>query len=73
MNHWWGPGFHSALTLSTNAPSIKTYSLGTFKDISFGPISFGLKVVSMPYTNSRKNNIFLSGIKSHITYVSNPL
>ena len=73
MNHWWGPGFHSALTLSTNAPSIKTYSLGTFKDISFGPISFGLKVVSMPYTNSRKNNIFLSGIKSHITYVSNPI
>ena len=33
INHWWSPSFHSSITLSSNAPSIETYSIGSFKDL----------------------------------------
>ena len=70
MSHWWGPGFHSALSLSSNAPSQKTYSVGTFKDLKFGKFSFGSKIIVKPYHNYNDDQIFFSGLKSHLSYSS---
>ena len=41
LSHWWGPGFHSSISLSTNAPSQETYTIGTFNDLQFGKFAFG--------------------------------
>jgi len=68
MSHWWGPGFHSALSLSSNAPSQKTYSIGTFKDLKLGRFSFSLNLIAMPYSNYINDKIFFSGLKSHLSY-----
>ncbi len=70
MSHWWGPGFHSTLALSSNAPSQKTLSFGTFREFSYKDISFGSKIIIMPYKSSRETQLYFSGFKSEISYNS---
>ncbi len=70
MSHWWGPGLHSSISLSSNAPSQETFSFGTFKDINLGKFSFGSEVIVMPYTSSFDQEIFFSGLKAHLSYIS---
>tara|TARA_Y100000768_G_scaffold388808_1_gene387383 strand:+ start:20106 stop:21593 length:1488 start_codon:yes stop_codon:yes gene_type:complete len=68
MSHWWSPGFHSSIVLSSNAPSQKTFSFGTFKDIKYKNLSFGSNVILIPYRNKLNEQIYFSGLKSHISY-----
>jgi hypothetical protein len=70
MSHWWGPGFHSALALSNNAPSQETYSLGTFKDIRVGQFSFGSQIIAMPYESTIGSQLYFSGLKAHVSHHS---
>ncbi len=70
MSHWWGPGLHSSIALSSNAPSQKTFSMGTFKDIKLGKFIFGSQVIVMPYTSAFDQEIFFSGLKFHFGYLS---
>ena len=72
MNKWWGPGFHSSISLSTNSPSRKTYKLGTFENLKFGNFSVGAEALIMPMTSENNNEIFFSGLKTNLTYHSNP-
>ena len=69
-SHWWGPGFHSSISLSSNAPSQKAFSAGTYREIKLGKISFGTRVLLMPYKNKNDTEIFFSGIKSHLSIKS---
>ncbi len=73
VNHWWGPGFHSSIVLSSNSPSQETYSFGTFKEIRFKSFGFYSKIIGMPYKNQNGNQIYFSGIKSQLTFYSNPI
>ena len=66
-SHWWGPGFHSSISLSSNAPSQESYSFGTYKDIKFGALSFGAKIIAMPYKSKNDVQLYFSGLKSHIS------
>jgi hypothetical protein len=68
MSHWWGPGFHSSLSLSSNSPSQETYEVGTFKDINFGNFSFGMQMIVMPYMSSTNSQLYFSGLRSNISY-----
>ena len=70
MSHWWGPGFHSALALSNNAPSQETYALGTFKDIQVGQFSFGSQIIAMPYESTVGSQLYFSGLKAHVSHHS---
>jgi len=70
MSHWWGPGFHSALALTNNAPSQETYVLGTFKDIRVGDFSFGSQIIAMPYKSKNETQLYFSGLKTHISHHS---
>ena len=70
MSHWWGPGFHSALALSSNAPSLETYSLGTFKDIRMGQFAFGSQIIVMPYESTAGTQLYFSGLKAHVSHHS---
>ena len=70
MSHWWGPGFHSALALSSNAPSQETYSLGTFKDIRMGQFAFGSQIIVMPYEGNVGSQLYFSGLKAYVSYHS---
>ncbi|MBT6938012.1 MAG: hypothetical protein HN982_10570 [Candidatus Marinimicrobia bacterium] len=70
MSHWWGPGFHSALALSNNAPSQETYALGTFKDIRMGQFSFGSQIIAMPYESTVGSQLYFSGLKAHVSHHS---
>jgi hypothetical protein len=70
MSHWWGPGFHSALALSNNAPSQETYALGTFKDIRTGQFSFGTQIIAMPYESRVGSQLYFSGLKAHLSHHS---
>ena len=70
MSHWWGPGFHSALALSNNAPSQETYALGTFKDLRISQFSFGSKIIVMPYKSIVGNQLYFSGLKAHLSHHS---
>ncbi len=68
MSHWWGPGFHSAIALSNNAPSQETYALGTFKDIQIGKFSFGSQIIAMPYESNTGSQLYFSGLKGHLSH-----
>tara|TARA_B100001094_G_C18166904_1_gene792661 strand:- start:56 stop:1384 length:1329 start_codon:yes stop_codon:yes gene_type:complete len=72
MNHWWGPGFHSAIALSSNSPSQETIAIGTFKDLSFKGISTSTKIIAMPYSNTLNNKIYLTGLRSYLRFNYNP-
>lgn len=71
-NHWWSPGFHSAINLSSNAPSQETYSIGTFKNIRLGKLSLGSKIILMPYESIEKVPLYFSGLTAWLTYHSKP-
>ena len=70
ISHWWGPGFHSALALSNNAPSQETYALGTFKDIRMGQFAFGSQIIVMPYKSIVGSQLYFSGLKAHLSHHS---
>ena len=70
MSHWWGPGFHSALALSNNAPSQETYALGSFKDIQMGQFAFGSQIIVMPYKSTTGVQLYFSGLKAHLSHHS---
>ena len=72
MSHWWGPGLHSSIILSSNSPSQKTYSIGTFNDIKINKISFGVKIIAIPYNNLEQVQLYFTGLKTKLTYHSNP-
>ena len=52
MNHWWGEGFHSSIALTSNSPSQKTFSLGTFRNVKLGKLLLYSKFGS----NAKPNN-----------------
>jgi len=71
-SQWWGPGMHSSIALSSNAPGMGTYSLGTFPDIKINKYSFGFRTIVSQYQNLMGEPIYFSGLATHITYESNP-
>ncbi len=73
MHHWWGPGFHSSIVLSPNAPSQETYLLGTIKDIKIGNFSFGSQIIAMPYKSSSNEQLYFSGLKTYLSHHSNSM
>tara|TARA_Y100000590_G_scaffold293961_1_gene331108 strand:+ start:752 stop:2257 length:1506 start_codon:yes stop_codon:yes gene_type:complete len=73
INNWWSSGSHSAIALSSNSPSQKTYSIGTFKPFEFGKISLFSKFIVKPYKNEKGEDIYLSGIKSFLLFNSRPV
>jgi hypothetical protein len=68
MSHWWGPGIHSAISLSTNAPSQVTYSIRSLDEIRVGNFSVESQLIAMPYKNVFNENIFFTGLKSSISH-----
>ena len=51
-------------------PKPRDILFGTFKDINLGKFSFGSEVIVMPYTSSFDQEIFFSGLKAHLSYIS---
>ena len=72
MNHWWSPGFHNAISLSSNAPSQETYILGTFKEMKLNKLFFESQIVLKPYLNYKDQQIYFSGLRTKFTIKSNP-
>ena len=72
-NHWWGEGFHSSISLTSNSSSQETYSMGTFKEIFIGKFSFYSKFILMPYKNYENEQIYFSGMKLKVSYLTNPI
>ena len=69
-NHWWSPGFHSAIALSSNAASQNTFSFGFLEDLKLGNFSFGGKIIVMPYKSNSGSQLYFSGLKSYISHHS---
>ena len=72
FSQWWGPGFHSSITLSSNAPGIKTYAMGTFKEILIGKFGFNFRAFISPYESKDLISFYHSGFATNLTYYSNP-
>ena len=68
---WFGPGFHSSLSMSNNAPGFKHYFFGTLKQRRIN--QFG---INYRYFISERNNgqsfFFHTALAATITYYSNP-
>ena len=72
FSQWWGPGFHSSITLSSNAPGINTYSIGSFKEIHLGRLGYSFRAIVSPYESKDGVSFYHSGFATHLTYYSNP-
>ena len=70
VNHWWGPGFHSAISLSSNAFSQKTFSFGTFEELNYKNFYLHSRIIVIPYRSLNNEKLFFSGFKGHISYLS---
>ena len=73
MSHWWSPGFHSSLTLSSNAPSQESFVMGTLRKIHFNRFSLNTQIILMPYKNKNNNQIYFSGLRTEFTFQSYPV
>jgi len=73
INHWWGNGFHSSISLTSNSPSQETFSLGTFNNIKIGNLLFYSKIIIRPFKNYDNDQIYFSGLRFNLSYVSNPI
>ena len=71
-SQWWGPGMHSSIALSSNAPGVPHYSIGTYPEIKYNRLGMGFKVVLAEYENSVGTPIYFTGLSAHSTYYSNP-
>ena len=70
-NMWFGPGFHSSLSMSNNAPGFKHYFIGTLKQQKFSNYGFNFRY----FVSERHNGqspFFHTALASTITYYSNP-
>ncbi len=70
FNNWWGPSYHSALSLSSNVSSQKTFEIGTFSDLVFGKFSFGFNIIAIPYRSIDETQLFFSGLRTNFSYKS---
>ena len=73
VNHWWGEGIHSSLSLTSNSPSQETYSVGTFKDIAIGNLKIYTNFILMPFKNYNREQIYYSGMRMKISIHSEPI
>tara|TARA_Y100000768_G_scaffold376998_1_gene349721 strand:- start:159 stop:1613 length:1455 start_codon:yes stop_codon:yes gene_type:complete len=73
INHWWGPGNHSSIVLSTNSPSQLTYKIGTIEKIKIDKFSFFLESILMPYETALNTKIFFTGLRGSISHNSSAL
>ncbi len=70
-NMWVGPGFHSSLSMSNNAPGFEHYYIGTLRQIKFS--NYGLNFRYM--ISERKNQestFFHTSLASSITIYNKP-
>jgi hypothetical protein len=72
ISHWWSPGYHSAISLSSNFRSLETFSIGSFKDQRFGNFSISGKIIVMPYQSTEGIQLYFSGLNGSFIYHSNP-
>ena len=72
-SHWWGPGFHSSIILSTNSPSQKTMSFGTFNEIRYKKFGFFGKVIGLPYKSRTNRQLYLTGFRGLLTFYSDQI
>jgi hypothetical protein len=70
-NMWFGPGFHSSLSMSNNAPGFKHYFIGTLKQQKFSNYGFNFRYFVSERANNQ-NIFYHTALASAITYYSNP-
>ncbi len=73
MSHWWGPGSHSSIVLSSNSPSQISYTFGTLKTLKFKKISYAFDLLIMPYQSQSDKQLYFSGLNAKFIYNSDPI
>lgn len=71
QNMWIGPGFHSSLSQSNNAPGFNHFFMGTMKQKKYKNIGIDLKY----FLSERQNyetNFFHTNLSTSLTYYNNP-
>ena len=69
---WFGPGFHSSLILSNNAPGFKHYFIGTLEQLRFK--NYGLNFKFLVYENKEIDSPFFhSAFAGSFTIYNNPI
>jgi len=72
MSNWWGPGFHSSITLSSNSPGFNSIFFGSFKTINLKKLGFGFRIIISELENHEQMPYYFSGLAAYATYKSEP-
>ena len=70
-NMWFGPGFHSSLSMSNNAPGFNHYFIGTLRQHRFAQLGFNFRYF-VSERNNNKSNFYHTALAFSMTYYSNP-
>ena len=73
MSHWWGPGSHSSIVLTSNSQSQTSYTIGTLQNIKLKNYSFGIEALVIPYKNQSSDNLFFSGLNTNFKIIGDPV
>jgi hypothetical protein len=68
---WFGPGFHSSLSMSNNAPGFKHYFIGTLKQQRIAQFGFNFRYF-VSERNNDQSSFYHTSLASTITYYNNP-
>jgi hypothetical protein len=71
-NMWWGPGLHSSLQMSNNAPGFRYFSLGTLDEKRINNIGFNMKYVFTQMDFRNKGEPYFTALLFSSTYYNNP-
>jgi len=71
-NMWWGPGLHSSLQMSSNAPGFRYFTFGTTGERRLKQWGVDLRYIFTPLDEKNAGIPYFSALLFSSTYYSNP-
>ena len=69
---WWGPGLHSSLQMSTNAPGFRHFVIGTLEEKRIRNLGFDLRYMFSHFDEKNAGEPYFSALLVSTTFYSEP-
>lgn len=71
-NMWWGPGLHSSLHMSTNAPGFRYFSAGTIGEQRFNNVGIDIRYLFTHLDKRNAGTPYFTALLLSSTFYTNP-
>ena len=71
-NMWWGPGFHTSLTMTNNTTGFPHIMMGTLREKRYRNVGFNIRYV-FSQLDKTKNNPYYTALVGTATFYTEPI